>query len=152
MEKLRSPYQEFLVRRHKLPSALIVGVQDDAKKSYTLQSTANSATPVECYVTVPEWVDINGDEKSIKIVLKLRARKEAVRLIPKEDQRAGDAHLGAAPVEEAQAASHEEEGANVSANTPVDLSGEGKVVEQSEQVLTSLLELGMGVEETERFW
>ncbi|EIW67223.1 hypothetical protein TREMEDRAFT_64469 [Tremella mesenterica DSM 1558] len=77
IHKSQSKFAPITVRRHRLPSAVRGHVYVPGERHYTIKPN-ESTCPVECVVTVPEWVDVHGDERSIKISLRVRARRDAI--------------------------------------------------------------------------
>ena len=69
-----SKYTPFTVRRHHIPSAVRGHAFVSGERHYTIKPT-ESTCPVECVVSVPEWVDVNGDERALKVSLRVRARQ-----------------------------------------------------------------------------
>lgn len=56
------------------------GHEDVVEKFYNIKPGADSTSPVECMVGVPDWVDVYGDERSFRITLRVKARREGVDL------------------------------------------------------------------------
>ena len=139
--KTSSEFITFDIRRHRLPRAFGRVAREREDRQYTLRPDMDSASPIECVVSTPDWVDVNGEEKSLKISLRLRARRNAIL----SDVAADVGHTGG-----------EEEGTQAEQGCTPDLDSmpmEKDVTGASvgEDVLTHMLELGMEVEEFERF-
>jgi hypothetical protein len=73
-----SPYQEFVVKRHKLPNAVNPLAPIGTERHFTLKPELKTGSPVECIVTVPEWIDINGGERSFRITMRMRAKRDVL--------------------------------------------------------------------------
>jgi hypothetical protein len=78
VEKNTSPYHPFTVKRHRLPSAMNSRAVDLTERNFSLKPAANSSSPVECVVSVPEWVDCFGKERDLKVNIRVRARRGAI--------------------------------------------------------------------------
>jgi hypothetical protein len=119
-----SQFAPFEVLRHSLPSALRGFETDRVERHFTLKQDDDCPSPVECVVSVPDWVDVNGGERSLRIALRLRARK-TTKVAKTSGSAQGDAaELDSVPME--------------------------RQTEDGED-LTKMLELGMEVEQLERY-
>ncbi|WRT65772.1 uncharacterized protein IL334_002721 [Kwoniella shivajii] len=156
-ERSSSQWTPFTIQRHRLPSAIGSFAQDRTERHYTLRPEADSTSPVECVVTVPDWVDVNGEEKSLKVSLRLRARKTAIKARTIEAETSSI---------EAETSSIEAAGSSLrtSQDNPALTEGGSRELESvpmerqcargkkaDDDLLTHILELGMEVEETERY-
>jgi hypothetical protein len=106
-ERATSKYKEFLIRRHRLPGG--IGRPTPTIKHFTVKPEKGTNIPIECVVSLPDWVDVNDERKNVDITLRVRGKRTAA--------------LG------------------------VDEEAGGK----EDEMLTYMMELGMEVEETERF-
>ena len=140
---MSSRFSEFTIRRHRLPPLLGNEVVERPDRNYTLRPDPKSASPVECIVTVPDWVDVNGDEKSLKVSLRLRARQIAPLEL--------DVQVDESEVEnEISPQAGGEQDSGPAQQGSIETPTKGKTA-QEEEILTHMVELGMEVEETERF-
>lgn len=120
---------------------------DGTERHYSLKPATDSTSPIECIVSVPDWVDVNGGEKDLKISIRIRARREAVKALvgqakppPNEDSLVVDS-------------SPEDDGGPVS--LPLDNAEPTSVPmerDSSGEILTHILELGMEVDEVETYF
>ncbi|ORY29829.1 hypothetical protein BCR39DRAFT_505406 [Naematelia encephala] len=142
-------YTEIDIRRHRHPNAITPNASH-AERHYSLRAEGSSASPIECIVSVPEWVDLNGPERSLKVSLRIRARSTARSGLARSEAVSGNQVTTESAVmadaeacgEEAQC-SDAEEFDNRTETTPA--------AQSSSEVLVNLLELGMEVEESERY-
>jgi hypothetical protein len=160
-EKHTSTYQTFNVHRHRLPSALNHRIKNSTEKSYNVTPAANSTSPIECIVTVPEWVDCYGRERDLRIGIRVRARKSAIIAQNKVNEDDISRHLTDALGDFAGPWSTPD-GAVSSGDTS---SGSGSTSptgspplstpmqrhKKDDEVLTRIIELGMEVEEVESY-
>nr|ODN76376.1 hypothetical protein L203_06442 [Cryptococcus depauperatus CBS 7841] len=144
-DRSTSKWQPFIVRRHRIPPAVGQLAPEQTERHFTLRPEANSTSPIECVVSVPEFIDVNGEERSLKVSLRIRARKDAIR---QEAQsvlgaaQSGSVEDGACERSEPVTSTRQLE------SVPMERSGKGK---KEEDILTRMVELGMEVEETEWF-
>ncbi|WVQ93510.1 hypothetical protein IAU59_000584 [Kwoniella sp. CBS 9459] len=149
-DKSVSKWTPFTILRHRLPTSIGGFAQQRSERHYTLRPEADSTSPVECVVTVPDWVDVNGEEKSLKVSLRLRARKNAIKPEVEDDFWASSSRsqppTGSSPAETSGVAedNHRELDA-----IPMERQIKSKKAE--DELLTHILELGMEVEEVERY-
>ncbi|WWC88092.1 uncharacterized protein L201_002996 [Kwoniella dendrophila CBS 6074] len=158
-EKSSSEWSPFTVRRHRLPSSIgSSSHQNQTERHYTLKPEANSNSPLECIVTVPDWVDVNGDEKSLKVSLRVRARNINCNNQPMEidsvhtRNESSSSRSSSSSITSIAATSNPTLGSRELESVPMERQyGDilGKRVQ--DDMLTHILELGMEVEETERF-
>jgi hypothetical protein len=135
-----SKHTLFDIIRHRLPAAISLSDRP-AERQYTLKPEADPDSPVECIVMCPDWVDVNGPERSLKIVLRLRAKRAP-------DWTAdGDAD----PLNIREPAPSAGSSSSSAAAGPSSQSGSASKVDKAEDIYTHVLELGMEVEEVERF-
>ncbi|OCF56500.1 hypothetical protein L486_05350 [Kwoniella mangroviensis CBS 10435] len=154
IEKSSSKWTPFTVQRHRMPSAVVPYPQGATERHFTLRPESDSTSPVECVVTVPDWVDVNGEEKSLKVSLRVRARKPVAE--PMEVDTPEASSNGSASTLNSSSSTADEEG-SVSGGGSRELesvpmersSGKGK--KAGSDLSTYILELGMEVEETERY-
>nr|XP_019050465.1 hypothetical protein I302_00899 [Kwoniella bestiolae CBS 10118]OCF29395.1 hypothetical protein I302_00899 [Kwoniella bestiolae CBS 10118] len=151
IEKSSSKWSPFTIQRHRLPSAIGHSAQERTERHFTLRPEADSTSPVECVVTVPDWVDVNGEEKSLKVSLRVRARKPVSQGMDVDTPQASSSESGSS----AAPTTNDETplsggGSRELESVPMERSsGKGKKAE--EDLSTYILELGMEVEETERY-
>jgi hypothetical protein len=160
-EKHTSTYQTFNVHRHRLPSALNHRIKNSTEKSYNVTPAANSTSPIECIVTVPEWVDCYGRERDLRIGIRVRARKGAIIAQNKVNEDDISRHLtdalgdfagpwstpdGAGPSGDTSSRS----GSTSPTGSPP-LSTPMQRHKKDDEVLTRIIELGMEVEEVESY-
>lgn len=159
-EKHTSTYQTFEVHRHRLPSALNHRIRNSTEKSYRITPAANSTSPIECIVTVPEWVDCFGQERDLKIGIKVRARKGAIAAQNKLKEDVLSRHLSDAlgdfpgPMTEPSVDSGDESATSDAESTTALGSPTDSIPmrrHKDEEVLTRIIELGMEVDEVETY-
>ncbi|WWC60381.1 uncharacterized protein I303_102953 [Kwoniella dejecticola CBS 10117] len=159
-EKTCSVWSPFSLQRHRLPSAIGTTAQDRTERHFTLRPEADSTSPVECVVTVPDWVDVNGEEKSLKVSLRVRARRNAIEpqsmLVDSTNQSTVSSDLSASTATSSSASGSgsplTEGGSRELESVPMERQGAGSLGKKAEdEMLTHILELGMEVEETERY-
>ncbi|WVQ78789.1 hypothetical protein IAT38_000880 [Cryptococcus sp. DSM 104549] len=148
-QKTHSKWLPFTVLRHRLPTPVGASAPERAERHFTLRPEADSTSPVECVVSVPEFVDVHGEEKSLKVSLRIRARRDAIKAaaVPVRGpvESAGEAGTAAAA---AAANGEEPQEGNARELESVPMERQGK---RNDEVLTHMIELGMEVEEVERF-
>jgi hypothetical protein len=86
IETATSRYTEFTIRRHRHPRS--VGAVGDQIRQFAIKPTNGVDCPVECFVTLPDWVDVHSQDRTIKIAISLRAWKEGSTV---EDKKQGQA-------------------------------------------------------------
>lgn len=169
--KISSRWQPIEVVRHRAPtpSPLPASTADAETifpniplRHYTLKPAENSPSPVECVVSVPETIDINGP--TLKVSVRLRARNgHVIQSVGGADHMADPAPV--TPVtptgNAAQQASHSRTGradtsvpaTGTSATRLSNASGcrQGVSDAQGCREQIRMVELGMEVEETERY-
>lgn len=141
-ERSTSKWTPFEIRRHKLPIAINPSAIE-GEKHYSLRPDESSTSPVECVVSVPDWVNIHGGERSLRVSLRVRARRPS-----------GQA-------EQASAASTRSASANGTVRSEIAVEGAREVLAAPDvasvgtptenEIVTHMLELGMEVEELERY-
>ena len=143
-----SQFAEFGIRRHRLPSAVPGLAPERQERHFTLKPEGDFPSPVECVVTVPDWVDVNGEERSLKVSLRMRAKRHSVD------------HCGAVPMEgvdppSAATSTSAHENSPGPQSAPMERAHISAVsekhVDAEEAIATHVIELGMEVEETERY-
>ncbi|KAK4690062.1 hypothetical protein P7C73_g25, partial [Tremellales sp. Uapishka_1] len=139
--KSASKFCTFSIRRHRLPSSIPGLTPERTERHYTLKPEKDSESPVECVVTVPDWVDVNGEEKSLKVSLRLRARRpEPAATSRSAAASSDDMTMGNDSMAEEETRELE--------SVPMERHTEMK---KEDDVATYMLELGMEVEEIEKF-
>lgn len=155
-----SDWQPIAISRHRVPAPpcavpSVIGVDAPAAETllrhYTLRPAENSPSPVECVVSVPETIDINGP--TLRVSVRLRAR-EGFTIAGIE---------GAEPTQPFSSAAVPDSGSDLAA---VGDSGSRETSTTANAAVTSssvpspkqsplehirMVELGMEVEETERY-
>jgi hypothetical protein len=160
-EKHTSTYQTFNVHRHRLPSALNHRIKNSTEKSYNVTPAANSTSPIECIVTVPEWVDCYGRERDLRIGIRVRARKGAIIAQNKVNEDDISRHLTDALGDFAGpwstpdgAASRGDTSSGSGSASPTGAGPSSTPMQRhkkDDEVLTRIIELGMEVEEVESY-
>lgn len=156
-EKHTSPYQTFSVHRHRLPSALNHRINNSTEKSYNVTPAANSTSPIECIVTVPEWVDCYGRERDLRIGIRVRARKGAIIAQNKVNDDDLSRHLTDARGDFTgpwSAPTDTPESSDSGSTTPTGSPPTSTPMQRhkkDDEVLTRIIELGMEVEEVESY-
>lgn len=80
-----SPYTEFIVRRHQMPTAITPNAPIESRsfihiEEETFSYDINLGTailPVEATFTVPEVIDIYGDERALSVGIRIRIQPDA---------------------------------------------------------------------------
>lgn len=147
-ESASSPYTPITIRRHRLPSAMNARLNDGTERHYSLKPATDSTSPIECIVSVPDWVDVNGGEKDLKISIRIRARREAVKAL------AGEAKPPSNPDSLVVDTSPEDSEDGVAVPQALDNTEPASTPmerDSSCEVLTHILELGMEVDEVETY-
>ena len=156
-----SEWQVITVIRHRVPApscgtASLFSAETVAEQSlrhYTLRPAENSPSPVECVVSVPETIDINGP--TLRVSVRLRAREGFTIAGLGEEQGQTSALSGSQQGLEASANGQtpEREAAEPSATesltSATSVARSDSVRKDMEQI--RMVELGMEVEETERY-
>jgi hypothetical protein len=151
-ERCRSVFIPFTIRRHRVPPPR-TGVEQPVRH-YALSKELNRLDPIQCLVSIPEWIDLNDDNDSFNVILRIRTRAPAPPLRP-------------GPETEARVETREDPSANESTELiPSDPTTEGEgtsdsgvdsPAESSSAVVpspardTKILDLSVEVEEVERF-
>ncbi|OXG15400.1 hypothetical protein C367_05547 [Cryptococcus neoformans Ze90-1] len=138
-KKSVSKWQPFTIFRHRLHPPIGPTVPEVAERHYTLRPEVDSTSPIECVVTVPEFVDVNGEEKSLKVSLRVRARRDAIIIAKSRLQ---------SETEVTTTDAEEDGDMNRLESVPMERS-DSKSDKEKEEPLTHMVELGMEVEETE---
>ncbi|KAJ9121753.1 hypothetical protein QFC22_002374 [Naganishia vaughanmartiniae] len=165
--KRSSQWQPVEIVRHRAPtpSPLPLSATDTETifpniplRHYTLKPAENSPSPVECVVSVPETIDINGP--TLKVSVRLRARNGHVVTSVGNAGEAAD-QIPATPTRtsgvQAEQGSYSDTGrftASLPAATrPSTTSGCRQSASDSQRCKEQIrmVELGMEVEETERY-
>jgi hypothetical protein len=157
-EKHTSIYQTFSIHRHRLPSALNHRIRNSTEKSYNVTPAANSTSPIECIVTVPEWVDCYGRERDLRIGIRVRARKSAIIAQNKTNDDDLSRHLTDAlgdfqrpwTVPNGDDTASSGSGYTTPTGSPPTSTPMQRTKNDGE-VLTRIIELGMEVEEVESY-
>lgn len=150
--KSSSPFTCFRVFRHRFPVDSDGHTTIRPERSFTLRPDCAKATPIECIVSVPDWVDVNGDEKSLRVSLRVRARPpRSTSLGVEVDGVAVDEAVSIqTPSADSEIPSDaDEDGADNGASVPVER--QDTLQRLAPPVTVCLSELGMEVEEIERF-
>ncbi|KIR57534.1 hypothetical protein I314_06673 [Cryptococcus bacillisporus CA1873] len=137
-KKSVSKWQPFSIRRHRLHPPIGSTIPEISERHYTLRPEAGSTSPIECVVTVPEFVDINSEERNLKVSLRIRARRDAIIIAKSRLQ----------TETESTTAAEEDDDINQLESVPMERS-DSKCKKEREEALTHMIELGMEVEETE---
>ncbi len=135
-DKSASKFISFTIHRHHLLPPGLNLANGRTERHFVLRPEVDSASPIECVVTAPSWVDVNGGEKALKVTLRVRGRRNDVLFTP--------------------AISLQEQTNDEDDHPPQPLDSElGETLPKAgysgDEILTYLLELGMEVEEVERF-
>ncbi|ODN86543.1 hypothetical protein L198_07237 [Cryptococcus wingfieldii CBS 7118] len=138
-----SKFSSFTILRHRIaPPSSSAQAPEVQERHFTLKPEKDSTSPVECVVSVPEFVDVNGEEKSLKISLRIRARKDVFNQ--------PSASSSSTPSEQStQTEAEAEESTGELESVPMERESRQK--KKDEDVLTRMVELGMEVEEVEWF-
>lgn len=151
-ESHTSPYTPITIRRHRLPSAMSDRHSDHTERHYSLKPANDSTSPIECIVSVPDWVDCNGGEKDLKVSIRVRARREAVQAAVHASKPTSPVPVVAPTTPEASDDIETDNSAGVPQNLdhsePLSVPMER---DTSAEILTHILELGMEVDEVETY-
>jgi hypothetical protein len=165
-EKYTSPYQTFNIHRHRLPSALNHRAINATEKNFNLKPGPDSTSPIECIVTIPEWVDCYGQEKDLRIGIRVRARRAAILAQNKSDNESASPFF---PGDWDDCGTAVGTPASIGGETPADPTSPTEPVTRpgtpsptsvpmtrnvagdDEEILTRIIELGMEVEEIESY-
>jgi hypothetical protein len=155
-EKHTSTYQPFNIHRHRLPSALNHRSRNSTEKSYSIKPDADSSSPIECVVTVPEWVDCYGDERDLKLSLRIKARPEAIIAQNKIGQQSREivteSETASGPAgDEALPAATSTGTRSTTPTVPPPSTASVPMQRANDDILTRVIELGMEVEEIETY-
>lgn len=137
-KKSVSKWQPFSVRRHRLHPPIGSTIPEISERHYTLRPEASSTSPIECVVIAPEFVDINSEEKNLKVSLRIRARRDAIVVAKSRLQTETESTI----------ATEEDDDIHQPESVPMERSN-SKCKKEREEPLTHVIELGMEVEETE---
>ena len=143
VDKPSSKFIPFTIHRHRFPLSVAGLAQNGAERHFILRPQLENASPVECVVTVPDWVDANGAEKSLKVSLRIRGRRSAVIEGTKAEVKA--------PAHASGQLSGQGGVGREALSGSVPTKRETRARRNEDEILTHLLELGMEVEEVERF-
>lgn len=169
----KSEWKAVRVVRHRAPPAMLtmfdsqggqlrspVATEDVPLRHFTLKPSEDSPSPIECVVSTPEILDLNGP--SLKVSLRLRARKMAVpspepmdtdepRPMPAGFMRSSDEHGDVAMSE--PFAGSEEDYTHSTASSPRESPRKTRTTPRPAVVEdpVRMVELGMEVEEVERY-
>lgn len=135
IEKSISPYFPFILRRHRIPAS-ITGPAYQGVERHCLLTAGIDESPIDCVATVPDWVDVTGPEKALKVSLRIRVRNLS--------------SIGRKPPSPATEGAISAVG-NTGGLSSVPMERNSTIKRKEGQVLASLLELGLKVDETERF-
>ena len=143
-----SSFVDFSLRRHRMPISTPGNAQELGEKHFAVRTDHNAYSPVDCIVTVPEWIDVNGDERSFKIVLQMRAKEELCKAAEQTGNDAMDidtsaSSLGSSP-EPGSVPMERDQGLT----KPYYRAPSGTF---DEETFVNFVELGMEVLETERY-
>ena len=155
---VKSKFTPFDVRRHRLPSAMAIGAA--TPRLITTRPHVGDDSPVDVIVSIPEWVDLNGDVRAIKLQLRIRANESIFAAY--EEKKALEAEERMKSSSSGSDLSMEMPGSmpgsyesSTSIGKPPSPSSMGEATEAAASAkpsyLTYLQELGMEVEETERY-
>lgn len=155
-----SDWQSIIVNRHRVPAppcALpsVIGVDaavaETPLRHYTLRPAENSPSPVECVVSVPETIDINGP--TLRVSVRLRARDGFTIAGIEGAESAEPSTLSAVPESGSDVAAVGGSGSRESPTTANAAVSSDNVPcpKQSTLEHIRMVELGMEVEETERY-
>ena len=151
-----SKFTEFTVRRHRFPSSIDQTPITPRDRQFTLRSDPNSASPIDCVVTVPEWIDTHGDQRSLKINLKVRARDTQGELAVKPLDSStfpvgGSVEQPRADEDTSENGSSSPSGTTTSeCSVPMEREA-GQAAEDKGETSTNIVEIGMEVEEVRRY-
>lgn len=70
-----SAFTEFTVFRHRFPAQIDEEMSYPSQRTFHLSPKPDSDSPIDCEITLPEWIDINGAERSFKVTIKFRRRR-----------------------------------------------------------------------------
>ena len=155
---IRSKFTPFAVHRHRIPGALSHGAR--IPRTLTSRPFVDETSPVEVIMTIPEWVDVNGDPRAIKVQLRIRANLASFKehLAAKAEEQSISASTSS--TQSSPDLSNQMPGAMPS-SMPSSLPSMDKLNDFSslpmqrsgseQEPLTYVQELGMEVEETERY-
>ncbi|WWD16427.1 hypothetical protein CI109_100853 [Kwoniella shandongensis] len=151
LHRSSSKYTPFTIHRHCFPTSITGQPARIVDRQYLLFADADSKSPVECVLLIPEWVDINGEERSLKVKLKVRHRPGVAAAQRPEASRRISAPVGPSPTPTTGLS----EGPN--STTPgragplesVPMERQTKVI--TDEIFVNMLELGMEIDEVERF-
>jgi len=149
-----SPFTPFKVFRHRFPVNSGGHTILRPERSYTLRPDCNQTTPIECIVSVPDWVDVNGDEKSLRVSLRVRARPRrstalGVEVVSWPADRVEEGMPEAPPSGDSDMTSESDNAPESDSSVPMEL--QETAFDPAPAVTVRLSELGMEVEEIERF-
>lgn len=85
LKPLSSPYCEFTIRRHQMPTAILPDAPIESRSFIHTEEEAFSydinlgtaILPVEATFTVPEVIDIYGDTRALSVGIRIRIQPEA---------------------------------------------------------------------------
>ncbi|ORX35217.1 hypothetical protein BD324DRAFT_631851 [Kockovaella imperatae] len=148
---LSSEFTRFSIQRHRRLGPVAGLAPERQERHFALKpETKDFDSPVECVVTVPDWVDVNGEEKSLKVSLRLRAKRPAA--IPETStprQRSTTPSEGSDEID--MLGSVTELDPPESDEPTRDRSDSIDKAALEDPIYTKVVELGMEVEESERY-
>jgi hypothetical protein len=150
-----SDWKPIAVLRHRVPappcgSSLFSAdnLAETPLRHYTLRPAENSPSPVECVVSVPETIDINGP--TLRVSVRLRARNGfTIAGLEEEEQPSSTPEVPQEQVATSQSPPRSVAAANSHAASSQEPVAKSDSVQKDEQI--RMVELGMEVEETERY-
>lgn len=135
-------------------------IRNSTEKSYNVAPAADSTSPIECIVTVPEWVDCYGRERDLRIGIRVRARKGAILAQNKWNKDDLSRHLTDAlgnftgpwtAPSTGEDLTPPQSGSTTPNGSPPTSSIPMQRHKKDDEVLTRIIELGMEVEEVESY-
>lgn len=160
--KRSSDWQPITISRHRVPapasgvasSVTADSIAETPLRHYTLRPAENSPSPVECVVSVPETIDINGP--TLRVSVRLRAR-DGYSIAGIEGEEPSQSPSSSATQENGHETSNHNEreldGALTGAEPAHTNAPSGSIPGPQRKTLKHIrmVELGMEVEETERY-
>lgn len=151
-----SDWKPIVVQRHRVPAPpcgtslfSADNVAETPLRHYTLRPAENSPSPVECVVSVPETIDINGPTLRVSVRLRARNGFTIAGLEGEEDQPSSAPEVSHEQATTSQGPPRSAAVANSPAASPKVPVPRSDCVQKDEQI--RMVELGMEVEETERY-
>jgi hypothetical protein len=119
---------------------------DGIERNFALHPGPDSTSPVECTVTVPDWVDCFGKERDFKVNIRLRARRGAIEDAVKKHKALTTPELnGEVPAPTSSPTDA------VPGSAAAELKESHPAADKDTEILTHILELAMEVEELESY-